>query len=239
LSDELWDRAYDELKAEEPALVQAYERILTAHLICDNNGTTDATSGENRIEQQNKEYRRIQMQNLVKNGLDKISRESKAKSRIGDFLPLINVSKDIVTNVVKGVPQAALPWAAVSLSLELLTNPMSETKANCTGVTYVIEQMNWYCELAALVFSDHNGSTARLQGELQTKLIDLYKKLLFFEIKSICSYYRHRGLTFLRDLVKLDDWKGSLDEIKDAETFFDKHFHAFRSIDLGQYMKQL
>lgn len=116
---------------------------------------------------------------------------------------------------------------------------MSETKANCTGVTYVIEQMNWYCELAALVFSDHNGSTARLQGELQTKLIDLYKKLLFFEIKSICSYYRHRGLTFLRDLVKLDDWKGSLDEIKDAETFFDKHFHAFRSIDLGQYMKQL
>ncbi|KAH0499720.1 hypothetical protein TgHK011_006895 [Trichoderma gracile] len=238
-SDEIWDRAYDELKAEESALVQAYESILTAQLFCDNDGTTDATSGGNRIEQHDKENRRSQMQKLVKNGLNKISRESKAKSRIGDYLPIVDVSNNIVTNVVKGVPQAALPWAAVSLSLELLTNPISETKANCTGVTHVVKQMNWYCELAALVFSDQNGSTARLQGELQTRLIDLYKKLLSFEIKSICSYYRHRGFAFLRDLVKLDDWEGNFDAVKDDEIFFNQQFHVFRSIDVGQDVKQL
>ncbi|KAL7815583.1 WD40 repeat-like protein [Trichoderma gracile] len=238
-SDEIWDRAYDELKAEEPALVQAYERILTAQLLCGNDGTADATSGKNRIEQHDTENRKSQMQKLVKNGLDKISPEVKAKYLIGEFLPIVDVSKNIVTNVVKGVPQAALPWAAISLSLELLTNPISETKANSEGVMHVVKQMNWYCELAALIFSDQNGSTARLQGELQTRLIDLYKKLLSFEIKSICSYYRHRGFAFLRDLVKLDDWKGNFDAVKDDEIFFNQQFHVFRSIDVGQDVKQL
>ncbi|PTB65061.1 WD40 repeat-like protein [Trichoderma citrinoviride] len=240
-SDEIWDNAYDELKVEEPALLQAYERILTTQLLSQNDTTTKAieVAGGNRIDQHDKENRRSQMQKLVRNGLDKISRESKAKSRMDDVLPIINASKDIVTNVVKGVPQAALPWAAVSLSLELLTNPISETKANCTGVKHVVEQMNWYCELATLLFGNQDGITAGIQRELRTKLIDLYKKLLSFEIKSICSYYRHRGLAFLGDLIKLDDWKGNFKEIQDAEAFFNEQLHTFQSADLGQDVKQL
>ncbi|KAK1241895.1 hypothetical protein MKX07_007718 [Trichoderma sp. CBMAI-0711] len=238
-SEEIWDRAYDELKAEESALVKAYERILTAQLLSGNNPTAEAAAGVNTIDQHDKENRRSQMHILVKNGLDKISRESKAKSRIGDLLPIVNVSKDIVTNVVQGVPQAALPWAVVSLSLELLTNPISETKDNCTGVTHVAMRMNWYCELATLVFGTQDNGTGGLQEQLQTRLIDLYKKMLSFEMKSVCSYYRHRGLVFLGDLVKLDDWKGTFKEVQDAEAFFDDQLRTVQRLNLGNNVEQL
>lgn len=104
----------------------------------------------------------------------------------------------------------------------------------------MVEQMNWYCELAGLLFSENAGGvTTGIQLELQTKLIDLYKKLLSFELKSICSYYRHRALIFLGDLIKLDDWEGSLKAVQDAEAFFNEHVRVFQSVDLGQDVKQL
>lgn len=100
--------------------------------------------------------------------------------------------------------------------------------------------MNWYCELAGLLFSEKSGgATAGIQQELQAKLIDLYKKLLSFELKSICSYYRHRALIFLSDLIKLDDWEGNLRAVQDAEAFFNEHVRVFQSVDLGQDVKQL
>ncbi|KAK4076686.1 uncharacterized protein Triagg1_4289 [Trichoderma aggressivum f. europaeum] len=231
----IWDRAYDALKTEDAALVQAYERILSSKL-----QNTNVTADVNVINQHDKEKRRSQMHQLVKNGLDKISQETKVKSLVGSVLQTVNLAQNIVTEVVKDVPQAAIPWAAVCLSLELLTNPISETEANCKGISHVVEQMNWYCELAGLLFSDKSGgATAGIQQELQTKLIDLYKKLLSFELKSICSYYRHRALIFLGDLIKLDDWEGSLRAVQDAEAFFNEHVRVFQSVDLGQDVKQL
>lgn len=104
----------------------------------------------------------------------------------------------------------------------------------------MVEQMNWYCELAGLLFSENpGGATAGIQQELQAKLLDLYKKLLSFELKSICSYYRHRALIFLGDLIKLDDWEGNLRAVRDAEAFFNEHVRVFQSVDLGQDVKQL
>ncbi|KAL7935839.1 hypothetical protein V8C35DRAFT_321343 [Trichoderma chlorosporum] len=231
----IWDLAYDELKIEDAALVQAYERILTSRL-----QNTKVTSDANVMIQNDKEERKGQMHQLVKVGLDKISQETKAKSVAGSVLKTINLAQNVVTEIVKDVPQAAIPWAAVCISLELLTNPISETEANCKGVSHVVEQMNWYCELTKPLFGDKaNSNTAGIQRELHRKLVDLYKKLLSFEIKSICSYYRHRGLIFLSDLIKLDDWEGNFKAVQDSEAFFKEHVRVFQSVDLGQDVKQL
>ncbi|KAL5087753.1 hypothetical protein Trisim1_007409 [Trichoderma cf. simile WF8] len=231
----IWDRAYDALKTDDAALVQAYERILSSKL-----QNTEAAADANVINQHDKDKRRSQMHQLVRNGLNKISQETKAKSLVGSVLQTVNLAQNIVSEVVRDVPQAAIPWAAVCLSLELLTNPISETEANCKGITHVVEQMNWYCELAGILFSEQpGGATTGIQQELQAKLIDLYKKLLSFELKSICSYYRHRALIFLGDLIKLDDWEGNLRAVQDAEAFFNEHVRVFQSVDLGQDVKQL
>lgn len=110
----IWDRAYDALKIEDAALVQAYERILSSKL-----QNTEVTADVNVINQHDKEKRRHQMHQLVRGGLDKVSQETKVKSLVGSVLQTVNLAQNIVTEVVRDVPQAAIPWAAVCLSLEV------------------------------------------------------------------------------------------------------------------------
>lgn len=118
-SDTICDRAYDDLKIEDASLVQAYERILSS-MLQKNVDTTDEVMPEiNIINQHDKEKRRGQMHQLVKDGLDKISQETKMKSLIGTVFQTVNLAQNLVTEAVKDVPQAALPWAAVCLSLEV------------------------------------------------------------------------------------------------------------------------
>ena len=104
--------------------------------------------------------------------------------------------------------------------LQMIVNPIKETEANRKGIHYIIEQMNWYLELSSHLLKecDPNGTSyARLRFGLKEQLIQLYKALLSYQMKSVCSYYRNRGLVFLRDLVQLHDWNGQLDDIKKLE----------------------
>jgi hypothetical protein len=52
---------------------------------------------------------------------------------------------------------------------------------------------------------------------LANRILDLYKALLKYIIKNICTYYRYPVLEFLRNSVRLNNWTGSLDDIYKAE----------------------
>lgn len=64
---------------------------------------------------------------------------------------------------------------------------------------------------------------------IKLKLVEIYREILLFEIKSICSYYRNRGLSFLRDLVKFDDWESHLENICKLENEFKRDYHQHTS----------
>lgn len=97
----------------------------------------------------------------------------------------------------------------------MLENPIKEATANRDGMTYVVSRMDWYWHLSSLLFDRDN--TAGLRHELEKHIATLYKKLLSYQIESVCSYYQNRGFAFLRDMVKLDDWTGTVQSLKDAE----------------------
>ena len=102
----------------------------------------------------------------------------------------------------------------------MLANPIKQTKTNLEGIEYVARRVNWYWNLYASLpdesTSNSNQNLATRQ-ELENQIIYLYKHLLMYQMKTVCSFYRHRGLVFLRDTFKLDDWTGDLTAIKDAE----------------------
>ncbi|EOD52735.1 putative heterokaryon incompatibility protein [Neofusicoccum parvum UCRNP2] len=78
--------------------------------------------------------------------------------------------------------------------------------------------MDWYWELSSLVLKDNIEPDQRgLRGELEQRVAQLYAQLLLYQMKSVCSYYRRRFSVFVRDLVKLDNWDGKLNNIKAAE----------------------
>jgi hypothetical protein len=80
--------------------------------------------------------------------------------------------------------------------------------------------MKWYSSLSKLLLeetSEQDERFAELRGLLANRILNLYKVILEYVIKSICAYDRNPALEFLRNLVKLDDWNGSMDEFNKAE----------------------
>ena len=94
--------------------------------------------------------------------------------------------------------------------------------------------MEWYWNLSNVQFEENVvdiRSLIGLRNRLEEHIIDLYKALLLYQIKSVLSYYRNQGLDFLRNLFKSDDWDGSLESVQDAEDIFRQ--------DLAVYNEQL
>jgi hypothetical protein len=103
---------------------------------------------------------------------------------------------------------------------QVFLNPINETVANRDGIVQVVRKMKWYSSLSKLLLqetSEHDKQFADLRSLLAIQILDLYKALLKYIIKSICVYNQHPAVGVLRNLVKLDDWNGSLDELNKAE----------------------
>jgi hypothetical protein len=128
------------------------------------------------------------------------------------------------------------------LTLEMLVNPIKETETNRDGVVHVIKRMNWYWSLSSSLLK-HSSSDANdlseVKRQLENQIADLYKVLLTYQIKSVSSYYRHRGLVFLRDLVKLDDWDGDMEAILDAENRFNQYRSAYTTQQTNSHLGQV
>ncbi|CAM1507988.1 Fc.00g048360.m01.CDS01 [Cosmosporella sp. VM-42] len=90
----LWDRAYDELKQEDSALVSAYEKILSRQLQ-DGLGSAVPESQPNAIAQLDPDKRRRQMDELVRAGLTKIAPEVKVKEGAGATMEVFRSTKDV------------------------------------------------------------------------------------------------------------------------------------------------
>lgn len=117
-AESIWNSAYDKLKAEEPKLVQEYEKVLSLKLSRET-ASLDLASEGNPIEKENVSVRRAQMHQLICDGLDKTMREASIKDSIGTVMQVVNTTKRLVGDAIKDIPQAALPWAIVYASLEV------------------------------------------------------------------------------------------------------------------------
>lgn len=122
----------------------------------------------------------------------------------------------------------------------MIINPIKETEANREGVRFVIDKMNWYWELSSHVLNerDPNGNSyVGLRLGLEEQLIQLYKTLLAYQMKSVCSYYQNRGLVFLKDLVQLHGWDGQLSGINKIATTFNEsitQYNMQQNLDFSQ-----
>ncbi|KAJ5570039.1 uncharacterized protein N7459_009469 [Penicillium hispanicum] len=209
----LWDQAYDEIKKEEPKLVASYETVLSHEL-----GGSESPS-ENVIQESQVE-RRSQMDKLLETGLEKTARLSKVEQGIGTAISVVMSVKSAITSGLSSVPVAAVAWTSVCVALEVFQNPIDQMSSNRDGIVTVTCKMKWYSSLSKLLYKEASREDehfTELRGLLAERVLDLYKVLLKYIIKSICTHYRNQALVFLRGLAKLDDWSGNLDRVTKAE----------------------
>lgn len=98
-----------------------------------------------------------------------------------------------------------------------LANPLNEAVTNRDGIAYVLSRMNWYWNLVPLLENTPEIS-AGLEGQLEVHIIDLYKDLLSYQMRSACLYYKNRVFVILRDVARLDEWQSTLESIKPSES---------------------
>ncbi|PTB63912.1 YVTN repeat-like/Quino protein amine dehydrogenase [Trichoderma citrinoviride] len=239
LPERLWDRAYDKLKISDAALIEAYEKILSRKLGGQGFDTQVTASEQNIIAQNDTHARRSQMRQLIQDGLDKTAGEARIKQAMGAAFALS--AKDMISAAIQAVPQAALAWTGVCVALEMLQNPIAATEANRSGIEYVIKRMDWYWNLSSAVLKDNANESgfSGVRQEMETRVVDLYAMLLSYEIKSVCSYYRNRGLALLRDIVSLDDWNGDMTALQKAERAFYDDADVYANLRMVSNLDQL
>lgn len=115
--------------------------------------------------------------------------------------------------------------------LQILANPVRSTKALYDGVSHVVGRMQWYSKITdnLLQTGSENGhqKLEEVRKQLETGMLDMYKCMLFYEIKSVCFYHKNQLAVFVRGLFNIDDWDGGLTKLNEQE-------NALRS-DLQQY----
>ncbi|KAJ4854400.1 NACHT domain-containing protein [Trichoderma breve] len=208
-AERLWDEAYDAIKHEDAKLVEGYERILSQYLQGHGSTIDSDTSPPNAIIAESPDARRQQMNELIRTGLDKTAREAKVKDGLGTAMGIVLSLKDMVSTAISAVPQASIAWSGVCIALGVLESAVKETASNRDGIEYVITRIRWYGNVSNVLIDESTLDGAALSGmksELEKRLVELYKALLLYQMKSVCSYHRNRGYGFLRDLIKLDNW---------------------------------
>jgi hypothetical protein len=79
---------------------------------------------------------------------------------------------------------------------------------NRDGIIRVVQTMKWYSSLSKLLLgetSKHDERFIELCSLLANRILDLYRALLKYIIKSIYIHYRHPTLEFLRNSVRLNN----------------------------------
>ena len=122
----LWNQAYDQAKTSGSSTVDTYEKILSARLseqdadAFNPHHSADLASQQNEIAQ-DAGKRRMQMQQLVQNGLRRTEKDAKVKQGMEDGIQAAMAVKEVVDKAIQASPEAAVAWVGVCFALEVCT----------------------------------------------------------------------------------------------------------------------
>lgn len=181
------------------------------------------------------------MQQLVQEGLDRTQKAASIKRGIDERLQAAQAVRGIVDKAVHAAPEAAVAWVGVCLGLEILSNPVTEARDNRKGIAYVLSRMEWYWNLVSLLLDENKAeqSSAGLRVQLEKHVVQLYEKLLSYQMKSICLYHRNWAAVIGRDMVKIDDWAGQLSEIQEAEAAVQRDMEQYNTEESKMQLRKL
>ena len=113
------------------------------------------------------------------------------------------------------MPYAPAVMAGISLILPLLKNPAAFDEANRQGFAFVTSQMGYYTEMVSLLLP--GDMKPGLRADLTSRVIDLYKLIIEFQVRSVMRFYRNSTKNYFRSVIDYDGWNDQLDHLKEEE----------------------
>lgn len=83
--------------------------------------------------------------------------------------------------------------------------------------------------MSLLLDEDAADKSTGLQGELESHIVELYQKLLSYQIRCAIVYHKSRTATIVRDAIKLNDWAAQIRAIENAEAAVQREARQYNS----------
>ncbi|KAJ5449346.1 WD40 repeat-like protein [Penicillium cf. griseofulvum] len=96
------------------------------------------------------------------------------------------------------------------------------------GMKEVTTRINWYSEMTDQLLQQNERPWQQVRNMLENDLCEIYQALLFYQIKSVCFYYKRQFEVYIRAMLKVDDWHGDLKSIADLEQPFQAKITQYR-----------
>ncbi|KAH7186864.1 hypothetical protein DER44DRAFT_184096 [Fusarium oxysporum] len=241
LQEQIWNQAYDELKRNEPKIVEAFEKIVFAEL-CGHETSPEFAERTGKEVMSDQTSRSHKMRQLIQDGLGRTKKEGSIKQGIDEGLQAVHTVRGTMDRAVHAAPEAAVAWAAAYLGLEILLNPVTKALENLKGIQYVLSRMEWYWALASLLLDKNKGKTssAPLRDMLQKEIVQLLQKLLLYQMRSVCLYHRN-WVAVGRDMLRIDLWEAhrQLSNIKKAEVAVQRDMEQYNSEESKTQLRKL
>ena len=142
---------------------------------------------------------------------------------------------------------------------QMLANPARVKASNLEGLIYVMSRMDWYCVLTDKLLEivnkdniadkgdnvneDSNMNERNIANETQSpqsvrkrleqRVVELYKAILLYQMKSICSYYRNQYQEFFLNLVDLKGWDGARTNVTTAENTLKEDWEQYNLVQVN------
>ncbi|KAB8221228.1 WD40-repeat-containing domain protein [Aspergillus novoparasiticus] len=240
---DLWKEAYEKIREGDRGLVESYEEVLLKlGLGCDKEQMR-ANSCDLRASQiqqlANQRIREIGNRQLVVKigGEEKVVR-SKARDlaqRIVDGI--VNV-KDVISAAISSEPHAGLVWAGVLVILPVFLNIITQEEHAIKGLQSISDRII-RCHYMESHLSGNLDDQVELHQALKIKTIDMYAKVLEYQIRFAVHYSKRSLLRYFENVTGSDDWRGILKEIEEINEKVDADLEAISRGTLQKIKNQM
>lgn len=225
LQDDLWEKAYVDLAAENPELLNAYKDVLRKEAA----GVSPDASVQEQVANIVTSKRRQILKKQWR--LQWGHRSIKIRSQIDRVVKLIEAFKNVGNVASNADPvHAGLPWAGICLLLVPILHDVQQGEALMTGLTTITDIVARYgmTMQSSCTFTDVIRAQSpcgdgvdyqfhELSNPLNQKFAEsvtrLYKKVLEFQISAALYLGRGTLSRILRNIPKLDGWETMLNVI--------------------------
>lgn len=243
----LWQRAYEQLRAEKPTLVSEYEKLLSRELPSSETlGATDGTISSATIPDH---HRQQQLKQIIDRGLERMQantwhftiagEEYTIKQQVAQASRYALKAKDLIADAVSACPPASMAWAGICIILPLFTNMGTVEEANSTGLTYVIARMRFYIGLEELRWPKHTQLQDDFRLGLEEALINLYQSIIIFQVSTALRLYSNKVKLILGDMIEWNNWKEMIETAKKNENSVREQFHDLNDAVIRDSMETL
>ncbi|KAL6907175.1 ankyrin repeat-containing domain protein [Trichoderma evansii] len=231
--NELWNIAYEKLRAESSALIEEYERKLQGNLVAGLGSMSNASM-------------RDRMQTILEYKMNEVnantwklkfrSSEVEVRDIVQPVLGVVSLVNEYVTDAMSVNPYASLAWAGISLLLPLFINPSSQMASLAKGLEFIstlIAQSRMREELYIRRYglkTHEDQPFQKSHHEYKNGLERLYRQILKFQARAYCYFTDSSASRICLDITKQNDWDQLIDGIREQETMFAKLSTTWRDI---------